>query len=143
METRPDFDRIMDSSQLFDFLFPISLQARAATRFITYALGGCPKFLRRRSLHLILVAAQNSRPRSFRTGTSRELTCRQVDRLHRLGRRKGRSSAAPFRAATHADYATCVPFRLLGFWPGTHEDAFLCTRGDIALKVTPQSQCGR
>ena len=69
METRPDFDRIMDSSQLFDFLFPISLQARAATRIITYALGGCPKFLRRRSLHLILVAAQNSRPRPFHIGT--------------------------------------------------------------------------
>jgi hypothetical protein len=69
VETRPDFDRIMDSSQLFDFLFPT------------------------------------------------------ISR----GRRKGhpRSSAAPFRAATHADYSTRVPFRFLGFWPGAHEDAFL------------------
>ena len=143
METRPDFDRIMDSSQLFDFLFPISLQARAATRIITYALGGCPKILRRRSLHLILVAAQNSRPRPFHIGTSRELTCRQVDRLHRLGRRKGRSTAAPFRAATHADYSTCVPFRLLGFWPGTHEDAFYAPAVILLSPLTPQSQCGR
>src|SRR5215468_1865949 len=135
METRPDFDRIMDSSQLVRFFIPDQSPARAATRIITYAIDGCPKILRRRFLHLILVAAQNTRPRPFRTGTSRELTCRQVDRLHRLGRRKEhpRSSAAPFRAATHADYSTCVPFRFLGFWPGAHEDAFLCTRGALAF----------
>jgi hypothetical protein len=117
------------------FFIPDQSPARAATRIITYAIGGCPKILRRKFLHLILVAVQNSRRRPFRTGTSRELTCRQVDRLHRLERRKGhpRSSAAPFRAATYADYSTCVPFRFLGFWPGAHEDAFLCTRGALAF----------
>jgi hypothetical protein len=48
METRPDFDRIMDSSQLVRFFIPDQSLARAATRIITYAIGGCPKILRRR-----------------------------------------------------------------------------------------------
>src|SRR6516164_3975428 len=112
----------MDSSQLVRFSIPDQSPARTATRIIKYAIGGCPKILRRRFLHLILVAAQSSRPHPFWTETSRESTCRQVDRLHCLGPRKGhpRSSAAPFRVATHADYSTCVPFRFLTFLPGAH-----------------------
>ena len=126
MKPRTDIRPHYGLISIVRFFIPDQSPAQAATRIITYAIGGCPKILRRRFLHLILVAAHNSRPRPFRTGTSRESTCRQVDRLHRLGPRKGhpRSSAAPFRAATHADYSTCVPFRFLSFLAGSPRRCF-------------------
>ena len=142
MKPRTDIRPHYGLISIVRFFIPDQSPAQAATRIITYAIGGCPKILRRRFLHLILVAAHNSRPRPFRTGTSRESTCRQVDRLHRLGPRKGhpRSSAAPFRAATHADYSTCVPFTFLAFGREPTKIFPLCTRGASAfLRSTSSS----